>query len=232
VELHTRLWDPDKKATFMMRAKFEGPCVPDPKVPAIELTPEYVQSLRSRLPEMPAVRAERFMSQYGFSNEEAVFLSSDPEVANYFEALTADDVTPRTAMHWLTTQLMPAVKERGQELGTTPVTPPRLTELLHLLAKEMINAKAAREVLMHLFDSEQSAEEIVAAKGFTQVSDATELETMIDKVMNDNPDAVDKIRKGQKKALGFLMGQVMQASKGKANPKVAQELFNKKLGTN
>ncbi len=132
VELHTRLWDPDKKATVMMRAKFEGPCVPDPKVPSIELSPEYVQSLRSRLPEMPAVRAERFMSQYGLSNEEAVFLSSDPEVANYFEVLIAD---------------------------------------------------------------------------------------------------VDKIRKGQKKALGFL-GQVMQASKGKANPKVVQELLNKKLGTN
>ena len=229
VTLHTRLWNPDKKATVMMRAKFEGPCVPDPKVPSIELTQEYVESLRSRLPEMPAARAERFVSQYRLSGEEAAFLSSDPEVAGYFEALTAKGVAPRTAMHWLTTQLMPAVRQRGQELSTTLVTPARLAGLLQMLAKDKINAKVAGKVLMHLFDSDDSPEVIVAAKGFAQVSDTVELESVIDKVINDNPDAAAKVQSGQKKAMGFLMGQVMQASKGKANPKIAQELLSKKL---
>lgn len=216
----------------MMRAKFEGPCVPDPKVPAIELTQEYVESLRSRLPEMPAARAERFVSQYRLSGEEAAFLSSDPEVAGYFEALAAEDVAPRTAMHWLTTQLMPAVRQRGQELSTTPVTPARLAGLLQMLAKDKINAKSTGKVLMHLFDSDDSPEVIVAAKGFAQVSDTAELESVIEKVITENPDAVAKVQSGQKKAMGFLMGQVMQASKGKANPKVVQELLNKKLETN
>ncbi|MFP4258520.1 MAG: Asp-tRNA(Asn)/Glu-tRNA(Gln) amidotransferase subunit GatB [Desulfovermiculus sp.] len=229
VTLHTRLWDPDKKATVMMRAKFEGPCVPDPKVPAIELTQGYVDSLRSRLPEMPAVRAERFVSQYGLSSEEALFLSSDPEVASYFEALTAKGVAPRTAMHWQTTQLMPALRQRAQELSTTPVTPDRLGDLLQMLAREEINAKAAGKVLMHLFDSDDSPQEIVAAMGFAQVSDTAQLESVIDKVITNNPDAAAKVQSGQKKALGFLMGQVMQVFRGQANPKVAQELLSKKL---
>lgn len=232
VVLHTRLWDPDKKATVMMRAKFEGPCVPDPKVPAIELSPEYIEALRSRLPEMPAARAERFVAQHGLSSEEAVFLSSDPEVAVYFEALIAEGVAPRTAMHWLTTQLMPAVREREQELGQTPVTPARLAGLLTMLTKDEINAKAAREVLGLLFDSDKSPQQIVAERGYAQVSDSAELESLVDKVLEEQPDAVAKVQGGQKKALGFLVGQVMQASGGKANPKIAQELLAKKLEMN
>ena len=98
-----------------MRAKFEGPCVPDPTVPVIELSPEWIEKMRSRLPEMPAVRAERFVKQHGLTGEEATFLSSDPEVAGYFEALIGEGIEPRTAMHWLTTQLIPAVKDRQQE---------------------------------------------------------------------------------------------------------------------
>ncbi|HMA66491.1 MAG TPA: Asp-tRNA(Asn)/Glu-tRNA(Gln) amidotransferase GatCAB subunit B, partial [Desulfosalsimonadaceae bacterium] len=232
VVLHTRLWDPDKKATVMMRAKFEGPCVPDPKVPAIELSPEYIEALRSRLPEMPAARAERFVARHGLSGEEAVFLSSDPEVAVYFEALIAEGVAPRTAMHWLTTQLMPAVREREQELGQTPVTPARLAGLLKMLTKDEINAKAAREVLGLLFDSDKSPEQIVAERGYAQVSDSAELESLVEKVLEEQPDAVAKVQGGQKKALGFLVGQVMQASGGKANPKIAQELLAKKLEMN
>ncbi|MFW6011527.1 MAG: Asp-tRNA(Asn)/Glu-tRNA(Gln) amidotransferase subunit GatB [Desulfosalsimonas sp.] len=228
--LHTRLWDPDKKATVAMRAKFEGPCVPNPMVPDIELTEGYIGKLRSRLPEMPADRAERFVERYELTGEEAWFLSSDPETAVYFEALIEEGVAPRTAMHWLTTQLVPAVRQRGQELSETPVTPARLAGALKMLAKDEINAKTAREVLMHMLDSNESAEEIVKAKGFAQVSDTTELEAMIDKVMEDNPDAVAKVRAGQNKPVGFLVGQVMQASGGRANPKLVRELLAKKSG--
>ncbi|MGI6389940.1 MAG: hypothetical protein ACOX7Q_07040 [Kiritimatiellia bacterium] len=90
---HTRLWDPDKKVTLPMRAKFEGPCVPDPSVPAIELTPAWIESLRARLPEMPAAKAERLVKEHGISAEDAAFLSADTDVADYFEALTAQGVT-------------------------------------------------------------------------------------------------------------------------------------------
>jgi aspartyl-tRNA(Asn)/glutamyl-tRNA(Gln) amidotransferase subunit B len=230
VILHTRLWDPDKKATLPMRAKFEGPCVPDPSVPAIELSPGWIEKMRSRLPEMPAARADRFVKQHGLTAEEARFLSSDLEVAGYFEALTGQGIAPRTAMHWLTTQLIPAVKERGQELSCSPVTPARFAALLKMLSQDEINANAAREVLVHLFDSDETPEAIVTTRGFRQVSDTGALDSLIDKVLAAQPAAVADVRKGQGKAMGFLVGQVMQASGGKANPKVIRELLAKKLG--
>jgi aspartyl-tRNA(Asn)/glutamyl-tRNA(Gln) amidotransferase subunit B len=231
VVLHTRLWDPDKKVTLPMRAKFEGPCVPDPSVPAIELSPAWIEKMRARLPEMPAARAERFVKQHGLTGEEARFLSSDLEVAGYFEALIGQGIAPRTAMHWLTTQLIPAVKERQLELGASPVTSARFAALLKMLSKDEINANAAREVLVHLFDSDEPPEAIVSARGFRQVSDAGALDSLIDKVLAAQPAAVADVRSGQGKAMGFLVGQVMQASGGKANPKVIRELLGKKLGT-
>jgi aspartyl-tRNA(Asn)/glutamyl-tRNA(Gln) amidotransferase subunit B len=229
VVLHTRLWDPDKKVTLPMRGKFEGPCVPDPMVPVIELTPEWIEKIRARLPEMPAARAFRFVKQHGLSGEEAAFLSDDPEVAAYFEALIDRGVAPRAAMHWLTTQLIPAVKERKMDLAAQPVTPERFAALLILLANDEINANAAREVLTHLFESDASPEAIVSTRGFKQVSDAGALEAMINQVLAAQAAAVTDFRAGQGKALGFLIGQVMQASGGKANPKIIRELLTGKL---
>jgi aspartyl-tRNA(Asn)/glutamyl-tRNA(Gln) amidotransferase subunit B len=231
VVLHTRLWDPDKKVTLAMRAKFEGPCVPDPSVPAIELSPDWIEKMRARLPEMPAARAERFVKQHGLTSEEARFLSSDLEVAGYFDALIREGIAPRTAMHWLTTQLIPAVKERQLELNSSPVTPARFAALLKMLSKDEINANAAREVLVHLFDSDETPEAIVTARGFRQVSDAGALDALIEKVLAAQPAAVADVKKGQAKAMGFLVGQVMQASGGKANPKVIRERLAKSLET-
>jgi len=230
VILHTRLWDPDKKATLPMRAKFEGPCVPDPAVPLIELSHDWIERMRARLPEMPAARAERFVTQHGLTGEEAILLSSDPEVAGYFEALIEPGIAPRTAAHWLTTQLIPAVRDRRQELSSSPVTPARFAALLKMLSQDEINANAAREVLMHLFDSDEAPEAIVSARGFRQVSDPTALDSLIDKVLGAQPAAVADVQSGHGKAMGFLIGQVMQASGGKANPKVIRELLAKKLG--
>ncbi|MBN2573069.1 MAG: Asp-tRNA(Asn)/Glu-tRNA(Gln) amidotransferase subunit GatB [Deltaproteobacteria bacterium] len=231
VVLHTRLWDPDKKATLPMRAKFEGPCVPDPSVPVIALSREWIEAMRSRLPEMPAARAERFVAQHGLSADEATFLSADPDVARYFEALVGEGIAPRMALHWLGTQLLPAVKERGQELAATKVPAPRLAVLLKLLARDEINANVARKVLGAMFDSDDAPEAIVEAGGYRQVSDAKELDLLIDKVMVEKKLTAADLQGGQGKAMGFLIGQVMQASGGKANPKKIRELLAKKLGT-
>jgi len=231
VTLHTRLWDPDKKVTVPMRAKFEGPCVPDPSVPSIELSSEEIERMRTRLPEMPASRANRFVVQFGLTGEEAAHLSADPEVAGYFDALIGQGIAPRTAMHWLTTQLIPAVRERKQELGNTAVTPARFAALLRMLSEDEINANAAREVLGHLFDSNDAPEAIVGARGYRQVSDSGELEALIEKVLGEHPAAVADFRSGQGKAMGFLIGQVMKASGGKANPKKIGELLACKLLT-
>jgi len=229
VTLHTRLWDPDKKITSPMRAKFEGPCVPDPVVPVIELSSEWIDEMRSRLPEMPSERAERFVKQYGLTGDEAVYLSSDPATARYFEELTKQAIQPRTAMHWLITQLIPAVRERGQELDNSNVTPERFGALLKMLGRDEINANAAREVVIYMFDGNESPEEIVKSRGFVQVSDEAALESLIDQVLSEEPAAVQDVRSGLEKAKGFLVGQVMKLSKGKANPKVVKELLEKRL---
>ncbi|NLE07776.1 MAG: Asp-tRNA(Asn)/Glu-tRNA(Gln) amidotransferase subunit GatB, partial [Dehalococcoidales bacterium] len=190
VVLHTRLWDPDKKVTSPMRGKFAGPCVPDPSVPVIELTQEWIETIRARLPEMPAVKAERFMKTYGLTGEEAVIASADHEVSTYFEAVVKEGAAPRTAVHWLTTQLLPAVRERNQELSDSPVTPGRFASLLKMLTSDEINANAARDVLTQLFESDESPEAIVEARGFKQVSDTGELDALIEKVIEAQPSAV------------------------------------------
>jgi aspartyl-tRNA(Asn)/glutamyl-tRNA(Gln) amidotransferase subunit B len=229
VILHTRLWDPDKKATYPMRAKFEGPCIPDPSVPVIELSPAWIEEMRARLPETPAERADRFLAQYEITREEASAASGDPVNARYFEELVSLGITPKTALQWLTAHVLPAIRERGLEVGTCPVTAARLAALLTLLAEDKINAQAAREVLTHLFESDESPEELVRAKGFAQVSDPGALAALVDKVIEEQPSAADNYRAGQGKALGFLVGQVMQASGGKANPKVIKELLEERL---
>jgi len=229
VVLHTRLWDPDKKVTSPMRGKFSGPCVPDPSVPVIELTPEWIEIIRGRLPEMPAVRAERFKKTYGLTGEEAAIASADPEIATYFEAVVKQGAAARTAAHWLNTQLLPVVRDRNQDLSDSPVTPVRFAGLLKMLASDEINTNAAREVLIQLFENKESAESIVAARGFKQVSDVGELDALVDKVLSAQPAAAADFRNGQGKAIGFLVGQVMQASGGKANPKMIRELLIKKL---
>ncbi len=179
---------------------------------------------------MPAARAERLVRQHGLTGDEAVFLSSEAEVAGYFESLVGEGVAPRTAMHWLATQLIPSVKDRRQELGSSPVTPARFAALLKMLAQNEINANAAREVLLHMFEGEEAPEAIVAARGFKQISDTNALDSLIDRVLEAQPAAVADVRNGQGKAMGFLVGQVMQASGGKANPKMIRELLAKKLG--
>ena len=229
IVLHTRLWDPEKSLTVPMRGKFEGPCIPDPTVPPIVVSDAWKEELLARLPEMPARKAERFKAQYGLTADEALFMSAERDHAEYFEALVGLKITPRTAAHWLSTQLLPALKERSQSPAETPVTPARLAALLAILEREEINANAARAVLVRLFESDRDPAVIVAEEGFQQVSDSDELAEIVQQVLAANPAAVEDYRNGAAKAVGFLIGQVMQASKGKANPKRVREILTAKL---
>jgi aspartyl-tRNA(Asn)/glutamyl-tRNA(Gln) amidotransferase subunit B len=231
VVLHTRLWDPVKNETVAMRGKFVGPCVPDPTVPPIVVTGAWLEEMRSKLPEMPVVKAGRFVGQYGLTREEALMMSAERDLSEYFEGVVQWNVSPRMAAHWIATQLIPAVKERNQNLADTPVSPSRLAGLLVMLEKDDINANAARDVLARLFETEQNPAEIVERSGFRQVSDANALADLVDAVLAANPSAVNDYRNGVAKAAGFLMGKAMQASQGKANPKLIKEIMTKRLAT-
>jgi len=207
VILHTRLWDPEKRVTLPMRGKFEGPCVPDPSVPQVAISAEWLDNIRSLLPEMPTER----------------------DLSEYFEAVTGHNVPPRTAVHWIATQLLPVLRDCDQIVTDTTVTPERLAGLLVMLERDEITAKSAREVLLKLFESDQSSEAIVEQFGFKQVSDTGALETIVDEILSANPQAIDDFKNGTAKALGFLIGQAMQASQVKANPRLVKELLMQRL---
>ena len=228
IVLHTRLWDPDKGVTTPMRGKFSGPCVPDPSVPEIVASEEWLGDIRARLPEMPAQKRERFVREYKLTRDDAVLMSSERDVAEYFEA-TAKATTPSRAAQCIAAQVLPALRDRGQTPGNTPVTPQRLAELLNMVERDEVNAGAAKEILVLLFKSDKSPAEIVEEGGFRQVSDTGELEGIVDEVLAANPGAVADFGAGKKQAIGFLVGQVMRASKGKANPKLVQQLLGSKL---
>jgi len=228
--LHTRLWDPEKKMTTAMRGKFSGPCVPDPAVAHILFSQAWLNEMQARLPEMPARKAERFIRQFGLTREEAVMMSAERDLSEYVEAVINQGIKPKTATHWLATQFLPALKERRQTIAETTVKPDRFAELLSMLERDEINANAAREILNQLFERDDSPVALVEKAGVQQISDASALEGLVEKVLAANPSAVADLRNGVSKAMGFLIGQAMQASGGKANPKLIREILTKKLG--
>lgn len=229
IVLHTRLWDPEKRITTFMRGKFEGPCVPDPAVTQILVTDEWQQKMASKLPEMPHRKVNRFVRQYGLTHDEAAQMSSERELSEYFEAVVKLGASPRTVANWMAAQLLPAMKEHGYEFATLPVTAKRFSGLITMLDKNEINSNSARSVLTKLFETAQSPEEIVDQFGFRQVSDTGMLRVIVDQVVSDNMSAVENYKNGNKKSIGFLVGQAMKLSQGKANPKRLQEILREKL---
>lgn len=230
IVLHTRLWDPDKRVTTAMRGKFAGPCVPDPSVAIIRITEDWLRVVQNRLPEMPARKSERFVKEYGLTPDEASAMSLDREVSEFFETTARQDLPPRKVANWISTHLTPALRERNQAIGETSLSAERFARLLAMLEKGVINAHGAKEVLLQLLERSESPEELVEKGRFRQVSDTTELEAIIDRIIADHPSDVEDFRKGNGKVIGFLMGLAMKASQGKANPKLLKETLTKRLG--
>lgn len=229
IVLHTRLWDPDKNVTTPMRGKFAGPCVPDPSVPVIEVTEQWIADMKSKLPEMPAQKQARFVAEHGLLDDEAALMSAELDVAEYFEAVTKEQIQPRTAAQWIASRLMPVLREKSQSLSDSSITPQRLASLLRMVEQEKITSKAARQVFDLMFTADKTPEALVEEHGFAQLGDAGELTAMLDAVLAEHADAVENYRKGKTEAAGFLIGQVMRVSKGKANPKLLREMLDARL---
>jgi aspartyl-tRNA(Asn)/glutamyl-tRNA(Gln) amidotransferase subunit B len=229
IVLHTRLWDPERSVTTPMREKFAGPGVPDPSVPEIVITEEWLNTIRAQLPEMPDQRRAHFVKQYGLTPEEAALMSSERDLAEYFERTAGACSSPRAAASWIGERLLPALKERSWTPADTPVTPSRLAELLEMIDREEISVSAGKEVFALLFESDRGPRELVEEHGLRQVSDTVELEEIVDRVIADNPDAVRDFHNGKKQASGFLIGRAMRASRGKANPKLVRKILDAKL---
>lgn len=225
IVLHTRLWDPENNVTTAMRAKFEGPCIPDPSVPLINLTTTWLDELKSRLPEMPNQKVKRFIRDYSLIRDEAVLMSSELGISEFFESVVKLGASARTAAGWMATQLLPALKTHNQRVNNSMVTPEKFAGLIRMLEKDEINSNSAKSVMEKLFELDESPEKIVEKFGFKQVSDTAELEKIVTKIISDNPSAVTNYKNGNKKSIGFLMGQAMKISQGKANPKIIQKMI-------
>ena len=230
IVLHTRLWDPDKRVTLPMREKFSGPCVPDPSVPRIVVTPDWLDKIQMRLPEMPVQKANRFLKDYGLTPEEAAGMSQERDMSEFFEEVVRKGLPVRRVASWIVTHLMPALRDRNQTIRETTITTNRFAELLTMLESGVINAHAGKEVLLQLLSDDQSPEEIVEKGSLRQVSDTAELEGLIDKILADHPSDAEEYRQGNAKIMGFFMGLAMKASQGKANPKLLKEILTKRLG--
>lgn len=233
IRQETRLWNIERGETAVMRSK-EGAhdyrYFPDPDLVPLKLDEAWIDGFRSCLPELPAVRTKRFVSDYGLPEYDATILTASKDMANYFESCVKQFPQPKIVSNWVMGELMRELNNSGTNISASPVTPERLVSLLQIVDKGTLSLKAAREIFPELYGSGKTPEQIVQEKGLTQVSDEGALEQIIAEVLSKNPAQVVQFKEGKHQVLGFLVGQVMKASGGKANPGKVNELLRKKLG--
>ncbi len=228
----TLRWDEDKQQTTVMRSKLEAHdyrCFADPELSPIELTVEEVEKARAALPEMAEARAERFVRDFSLPDNDAAVLTASRSLADYFEASLAFYKQPKVVCNWVMGEFMAQLNNAGIEADQSSFTPENLAELLQLIDEKVISGKIAKDVLAKAFQSGKNPRRVVEEEGLVQISDQSELETIIARVIKENPDSVNNYRGGKTKALGFLVGQVMKETRGKANPQLVNELLADKL---
>jgi aspartyl-tRNA(Asn)/glutamyl-tRNA(Gln) amidotransferase subunit B len=232
----TRHWDEAAGRTEAMRSKeyaTDYRYFPEPDLVPIEATADWVQRLRAALPELPAERRARLAEATGLPAKEVGWLVRDPEVLAYFQAVVGDGPAgrdPRVVAGWVMGELQRDLRELDHTMATNPVSPERLGELLDLVAAGTVSATAAKDVLAEMFSSDASPATIVDRKGLAQISDTSELEAVVDRVVAANPDLVGKYRGGKRGVLGALVGQVMRETRGRANPKLVNDLLERAIG--
>ncbi len=230
----TRLWNLERGETAVMRSKEEAHdyrYFPDPDLVPLTLDKEWIEGLRGSVPELPAARVSRFVREYGLPEYDAGVLTVSKGIADYFEACVKLFSQPKTVSNWVMGELTRELNLSGTEIAASPVTPERLVALLQLVEKGTVSLKVAREIFPELYRSGKTPEQIVQEKGLTQVSDEGALDKIIDEVLAKNPAQVAQFKEGKQQVLGFLVGQVMKASGGKANPGKVNELLKKKFSS-
>jgi aspartyl-tRNA(Asn)/glutamyl-tRNA(Gln) amidotransferase subunit B len=229
----TRLWNIERGETAVMRSKEEAHdyrYFPDPDLVPLKLDDKWIDEFRANLPELPAVRTKRFVSDYGLPEYDATILTASKGMADYFEVCAKQFNQPKTVSNWVMGELMRELNNSGTDISASPITSERLVSLLQMVDKGTISLKVAREIFPELYSSAKTPEQIVQEKGLTQVSDEGALAKIIEEILSKNPGQVAQFKEGKQQVLGFLVGQVMKASGGKANPGKVNELLKKKLG--
>jgi aspartyl-tRNA(Asn)/glutamyl-tRNA(Gln) amidotransferase subunit B len=229
----TRLYDSDRDETRSMRSKEEANdyrYFPDPDLLPIEIDAATIESIRAELPELPDAKRARFESDYALKSDDIEVLVASRQSADYFEAVVAATAAePRLAANWLIGELSGALNRDGLDIDKAPVDAAALAGLLDRIADNTISGKIAKEVFEAMWQGEGSADAVIESRGLKQISDSGELEAIVDQVIADCPEQVQQYREGKTKVMGFLVGQVMQATRGKANPGQVNQILRDKL---
>jgi len=230
----TRLYDSDRDETRPMRSKEEANdyrYFPDPDLLPVELDDAFIQSVRDELPELPDAKRARFVSEYGLRESEVITLTASRDTADYYEAvanaLAADH---RLAANWVIGELSGVLNREGIGIEDSKVPAEALAGLLRRISDNTISGKIAKEVFEAMWQGEGAADQIIESRGLRQISDVGELDKIVEQVIADHPEQAQQYRDGKTKVLGFLVGQIMKATQGKANPGQVNELLKNKLG--
>lgn len=228
----TRLWDSAAGVTQSMRSKEEAHdyrYFPDPDLTPIVVEQAWVDALKASLPELPDAKQERYKTELGLPDADAEQLTAEMPVALWFEQTVAAGAQPKAAANWMMTELMKHLNDDNTPIDECPIQPAQLADLLTLIDKGTISGKIAKTVFEEIYATGKDADEIVKEKGLVQISDSGAIEQALDEILAKHPAELERLKAGDEKLVGFFVGQLMKAMKGKANPQMANELLRKKL---
>jgi aspartyl-tRNA(Asn)/glutamyl-tRNA(Gln) amidotransferase subunit B len=229
----TRLWNPERGVTAPMRSKeyaHDYRYFPDPDLVPVRPDPDWVAAIERELPELPRARRLRFAEQYGLPPHDAELLTGDRALADYFEAAVGVHPNPKALANWIGSELLRELKGDPVAVTTSPIGPAALARLVALVDEGTISGKMAKELFERMARTGEEPDAIVRREGLRQVADEGAIAGVIDEVVAANPGVVADYRRGKKQAAGFLVGQVMKATQGKANPQVVNRLLAERLG--
>lgn len=229
----TRLWDSARGVTESMRGKEEAHdyrYFPEPDLVPIMVEQNWIEGIRSSLPELPDAKRERFVSEYGLPEYDADLLTSEQATAEWFEETIKLGGKPKIISNWILTEVFKHLKEQDKNINETLMKPIHLVSLANLVEAAAVSGTMAKTtVIYEIFHTGKMPEEIIREKGLTQISDTVAIENAIDEVISKHPTEVERLKAGDDKLIGFFVGQVMKATKGKANPQIVNEILKKKL---
>lgn len=233
IEQETLRWDDINGRTSSMRDKEDAQdyrYFPDPDLVAIRLSDEYVENIRKSLPELPESRRDRYIKEYNLSEKDAKLLTSSKYLSNLFEGALEICGNAKAVANWILSDISRILNEKELEPENIPFTAEQLAKMIELIDKGTISSAIAKKVLTELFENPKNPEEIIKEKGWIQISDEGAIKEVVMKVLENNPQSVADFKGGKDKALGFLVGQAMKETKGKANPQMLNKMFLEELG--
>ena len=233
IDRETRLWDEVGEKSQRMRSKEESQdyrYFPEPDLLPVIIDEKWLSAIKASIPELPLERKQRFIEKFKLSDYDAGVLTEEKVLADLFDECVKLLDLPKAFCNWITNDLLREVKDRKLDINDLKIKPKQLASLVEIIEKDTISSTIAKEVFSEMLQTGKEPQKIIEEKGLAQISDKGLIESVVDKVIANNPNVIEDYKKGKKSALTFLVGQVMKETKGKANPKMVNELLTKKVG--